>query len=231
MHLKVQLVVLILFALLSQQQLVHGGTAGVLELDEINFNKIVDGSKHVLVQFYEFSWKEIPDFDKVGKHFANNKEILITKVSTTTNKALTEKYGVKETPAVIFFTKGDSNHYDQYKGRQTFGDVIDFVSFSTNSDLNELKEIAEGFRQSEDQNKDLERIRELVVQLPPEYSDVGKYYLVTLVHVQQGGDPYIAKEKERLERLSAGKSVKPEKAAEFQTRLRILNALVSQPNA
>jgi len=196
-------------------------TSGVIELDEYTFDKIVDGSRTVLVQFFEYSWNEVENLEKIGKEFASNKNVLIAKVNTK-NQKLVEKYAVKETPALFLFTNTDQ--YELYSGNLFAGDIIDFVALSTNSELRELKRIAEGYQQSKNQEKDAERIKELVSQLPSQYADVGAYYQDTLARVQNQGDTYITNEIARLQKLSSNKYIKPEKAEEFEKRLRVLNA-------
>lgn len=42
---------------------------GVLELDEITWDRVVDGSKNVLVAFTEYSWKDPENYDKVSEEF------------------------------------------------------------------------------------------------------------------------------------------------------------------
>jgi hypothetical protein len=63
MHLKLS--ILVTLALIS---LAFG--KGIIELDDISWPKIVDGSKPVLVAFTEYSWKDpkVSKFSKLSCH-------------------------------------------------------------------------------------------------------------------------------------------------------------------
>jgi hypothetical protein len=94
---------------------VFAGSRGVIELDEVSWGSIVDGTKDVLVSFDEFKWKDpkvmdiivnLQDFHKVAEEFKGDK-VVVAKVDCSSNSELKSKYGaIEKYPTFMLFPKG-----------------------------------------------------------------------------------------------------------------------------
>jgi hypothetical protein len=67
-----------------------------------------------------------PDWDKLAKHHANSKTVLIADVDcTAAGKPLCDKYGVKGYPTIKFFNPPDEDGED-YQGGRSFDELKKF---------------------------------------------------------------------------------------------------------
>jgi len=105
-----------------------------LDLDPTNFDTVVDGSKHVFVEFFA-PWcghcKHLaPEYEIAGQAFANSKDVVIAKVDCDKHKDLAGRFGVRGYPTLKFFAKGVSSHKEpeDYGGGRTADDIITFVN-------------------------------------------------------------------------------------------------------
>jgi protein disulfide-isomerase A1 len=92
--------------------------------DEVAFDK----SKDVLVEFYA-PWcghcKQLaPIYDKVGEHFKDNDQILVTKLDATANEM--EHTKVTSFPTLKLYTKGENKVID-YNGPRTYEGLVKFL--------------------------------------------------------------------------------------------------------
>eukprot|EP01098_Paradermamoeba_levis_P004037 TRINITY_DN1767_c0_g1_i2.p1 TRINITY_DN1767_c0_g1~~TRINITY_DN1767_c0_g1_i2.p1 ORF type:complete len:262 (-),score=103.94 TRINITY_DN1767_c0_g1_i2:89-760(-) len=202
---------------------------GLLEIDEINFPKIVDGTKNVLVQFTDYAWKETKDFQNVVDEFANNNEIIIAKVICHDNKKLKEKYvSDGEYPATKLFLKGkDSQSPLSYHGPEAPESIIEFVAFNLSPRLKTLKELAHRFVTEEASREAiLKQAGDEVKNLSEKDAEAGNFYLIVMKKIQEKGNEFVEKEKTRISTLAASPNTKQDKKAQFAKRVAILGHFV-----
>lgn len=83
--------------------------------------------KHAIVQFFGThpsyameSQKLIPEWDKLAEMYVDNpsgrKDVNIGKIDGWTFPAISQKYGLKSFPAILFFVKGSSEPKERYLG-------------------------------------------------------------------------------------------------------------------
>jgi len=104
--------------------------ASVVDLDESNFDTIVDGSKDVLVEFFA-PWcghcKNLaPIYDQLGDAYKNSKNVVIAKVDADQHRSLGSRFGVTGFPTIKFFPKGKKSDPKPYNSGR---DLESFASF------------------------------------------------------------------------------------------------------
>ena len=207
----------------------------VVELTEKNFDKIVmDTTKDVLVEFYA-PWcghcKNLaPTYEKVGKIFQHDKDVVIAKIDADKYRDLGSKYGVQGFPTLKFFPRNNKAGVDYSKGR-TESDFVDFINTECGTQrdvsgkLNEragripaLDTIAWGYTDPKADKADLRAKAE--EQVAKSSSKFAKFYLKAMEQIDKNGPGFIDTELARLEKISVGST--PEKQDEFAIRRNIL---------
>jgi len=204
------------------------GKKGVLVLDELNFDKIVDGSDNVLVQIVEYTWKAT-DYEKVAEEFKDNKDVIIALIEYSDNKEfLKQRFGIQsaeELPSIKFYPSGKTTP-DEVTGDDS-SSLIEYITFSINAKLSKLKKLAKEFSESTKKDAILKKTKEFVTKELPD-NTWGKYYVSSMQKINEKGKDFITKEKERLNGLINNKSSTKEKVTEFKKRLTVLDAFNSE---
>ena len=83
--------------------------AGIIDLDDSNFDQIISAENPTLVDFWA-EWcgpcKAIaPILDKISDEFSDN--VLIGKVNVDEVKEVPVKYGIRSIPTLLFFSNGE----------------------------------------------------------------------------------------------------------------------------
>jgi len=106
--------------------------SNVVDLTADNFDKVVDGSKGVFVEFFA-PWcghckKLAPDYEIVADAFAKSKDVVIAKVDCDAHKSLGERFGVSGFPTLKFFNKGSKTDPERYEGARGPEDIINWIN-------------------------------------------------------------------------------------------------------
>jgi len=107
--------------------------SSVVELTPANFDKVLDGSKHVFVEFFA-PWcgdctSLAPVWDELGDALGKESSVVIAKVDADAHKELGSRYGVTGFPTLKFFPKGgDSKKPKDYSGGRELDSLIEYVN-------------------------------------------------------------------------------------------------------
>mmetsp|Transcript_420 Transcript_420/g.553 ORF Transcript_420/g.553 Transcript_420/m.553 type:complete len:358 (-) Transcript_420:436-1509(-) len=106
----------------------------VVDLTPKNFDKIVDGSMNVMVEFYA-PWcghcKNLaPEYEIVGNTFMEGDDVIIAKVDADAHKDLGGKFGVRGFPTIKWFPKGATEPED-FDGSRSADGIIQWINERT----------------------------------------------------------------------------------------------------
>jgi protein disulfide-isomerase A6 len=111
--------------------------SNVVDLTDANFDKVVDGSKPVFVEFFA-PWcghckSLVPVYEAFADAFAHVKDkLVIAKVDADAHGSLGSRFGVKGFPTLKFFPKGEALEDSiKYEGGRTEEDLISFIEKHT----------------------------------------------------------------------------------------------------
>jgi len=200
---------------------------GVIEIDEISFDRIVDGSHPVLVSFNEFGWKNPKDYEKVAAEFKGT-NVIVAKVDCKNNEELKQKFQIESYPAVRFFAQGQTDSPLLYNGADNSDDVIDFVRVQLSPKLLELRALATQYMNSKSTRSNTLAAAESIVNgLDGANKEYAAYFVNSMKKIQEKGEDFVNTEKDRLQGLVNSPSATDKKKNEFSKRLNVLNQFVT----
>jgi len=207
--------------------------------DAAAFDKIVDGSRNVLVEFYA-PWcghcKTLaPKWEEVAKIFSTEEDVVVANVDADSEagRPLGQRYGVSGFPTIKYFKKGSTEATDYSAGRE----VADIVKF-LNDNAGTQRLATGGLNDKAGRIASLDEIVKGVVSKAKSAADVGSaaaalkdaeklvvdWYTVIAKKFETNGADFITKQKTRLGKLLAGDSIAAAKRDELQKKLNILSA-------
>lgn len=216
---------------------------GVIYLDDLTFEKIVDGSKHVLVRFdKEYAWGDTHDeFKEIAKKIGNGaREVLVTSVPVSKrdyepqNADLAAKYGVEEKDFPIFFLFPKKvTHLDtpmRYEGEVKADRILNWLGtqtgafFGLKGQVQVMDALARKFLLSstDNQKATATEAKGLLKSVDAVDKFNAEYYVKTMERVLEKGVSYVLGEQRRISKLLEGTSLTPEKIESFEIRSNIL---------
>ncbi|KAF0976933.1 hypothetical protein FDP41_004228 [Naegleria fowleri] len=213
------------------------------ELTPSNFDSIVfNPEKNVLVKFYA-PWcghckKMAPDYEKVAKAFANERNVVVAKVDSDKYRDLASKYGVQGYPTLKFFPAKADKQAEEYNAGRDAQAMVDFLNQKastfrtvegTLSDSAGLVYNLASFVKSfvsastnEERKEIMKQAEEKLKTLNSSVHANGDLYIKAMARVIEKGMEYIDAEIVRVEKILGAGSVSGERADAMKTRLNIL---------
>jgi endoplasmic reticulum protein 29 len=229
-----------LFLLLATVQIVAAYTdRGILKLDNTTFDRIIDGSKSVIVRFdKEYSYGDEHDAwkDFAGKVGGSSADILVCDVGVSEygdkdNSDISDRYSIKsdDFPQYRLWLKGKASTADPivYKGDKKSDAFLRFIQAEAGAwvglpgQVKELDALAKAF--SADPAGTTAKAEKVAAAAAEKDADSAKYYLKVMTKLTASKD-FVTKETERLQKMIDDGSVKPNKKEQFGRRLNILSS-------
>jgi len=209
---KILIVISALFAVASAGK-------GILELDDVTFPKVVDGSHNVLVAYLEYSWKDPKDYDQLNADFP---DVIIAKYDLSGDDGQKEKFSTL--PTFNFHAKGSSAPASLV-GEADHATLSEFVRLQLNPKLADLKRLASSFIGSISQRAQIQKNAEDIVNsLASADKEYAQYFVTVMKKITEKGVDFVNTESARLSGLISNKSTAEKKRHDFNSRLNIVKA-------
>jgi len=212
---------------------------GILKLDNTTFDRIIDGTKSVIVRFdKEYSYGDEHDAwkDFAGKVGDSSAEMLVADIGVSEygdkdNSDLSDRYSIKadDFPQYRLWLKGKASTADPitYKGDKKSDAFLRFVQAEAGvwvglpGQLKEMDAIAKGF--GKDPSGSVKKAEAAAKGVGEKDADGAKYYVKVMTKLAASKD-FITKETDRLQKMIDDGSVKATKKEQFGRRLNILSS-------
>jgi endoplasmic reticulum protein 29 len=212
---------------------------GILKLDNTTFDRIVDGSKNVIVRFdKEYSYGDEHD---AWKSFAatvgdSSAALLVCDVGVSEygdkdNSDISERYSIKadDFPVFKLFKKGTASTDEPltYAGDKKSDAFLRYVQEQAGvwvglpGQLKDFDALAKSF--PSDKKGSTKKAEAALKGLDEKDTEFGKYYVKVMTKAAEKSD-FVAKETERLTKMIDDGSVKASKKEQFGRRLNILSS-------
>jgi len=209
---------------------------GILKLDNTTFDKIIDGSRAVIVRFdkeYAYgdehdAWKDFAK--KVGESSASllSCDVGVSEYGDKDNADIAERFSIKtdDFPQYRLWLKGSGSDKSPvvYSGEKKSDAFLRFVQEKAGvwiglpGQVKELDAIAKKFGTAADKTGLVAEAKALGMS-----DEAAKYYLKVMDKAAADGG-FISKETARLQKMIDDGSVKPAKKEQFGRRLNVLSS-------
>lgn len=211
----------------------------VTALTDETFDAAIHSGKSALVEFYA-PWcghcKQLaPEYEKLGKAFAGDADVLVAKVDATDYGELASRFEVQGYPTLKYFPAG-STEPENYEGPRTAEGMLEFLNSKAGTErrldgtlgasagrvaaLDAIISNA-GFSVSADV---VSQIKATAASLEGKEAKNGKVYVAVAEKVAAKGADYVSKESARLAKVIGGANIKPENKHQFLIKMNVLRA-------
>jgi len=212
---------------------------GILKLDNTTFDRIVDGSRSVMVRFdkeYSYgdehdAWKSFAA--KVGDSSADMLvcDVGVSEYGDKDNSDIAEKFSIKsdDFPQYRLWKKGSKEPL-VYKGDKKEDAFLRFAQAEADiwvgltGQLKEFDALAKAF--PGDKAGSLKKAEAAAKGAGEKDADSAKYYVKVMTKLSEKAE-FVAKETERLQKMIDDGSVKANKKEQFGRRLNILSSFTA----
>jgi len=212
---------------------------GILKLDNTTFDRIVDGSRSVMVRFdkeYSYgdehdAWKSFAA--KVGDSSADMLvcDVGVSEYGDKDNSDIAEKFSIKsdDFPQYRLWKKGSKEPL-VYKGDKKEDAFLRFAQAEADiwvgltGQLKEFDALAKAF--PGDKAGSLKKAEAAAKGAGEKDADSAKYYIKVMTKLSEKAE-FVAKETERLQKMIDDGSVKANKKEQFGRRLNILSSFTA----
>lgn len=221
---------------------------GVHDLTPDNFDKIVNGGKHALVEFYA-PWcghckRMTGEYKSLGEMIKNdpklNSRIVVAKVNADSHRSIGERFGVRGFPTIKFFGRGKpvtEAAAQAYEGARTADKFLEFLKGKLDEDkgfarVDEMDKLAQKFiAKGADQKALLKEAEKAAGKVDKDAKDNAKLYVAFMKKAVEKGNEYFATELARLERMIGSGSVSASKVDEMSRKTSVLSAFTEKADA
>mmetsp|Transcript_27918 Transcript_27918/g.61277 ORF Transcript_27918/g.61277 Transcript_27918/m.61277 type:complete len:250 (-) Transcript_27918:220-969(-) len=214
---------------------------GVQDLTPDNFDKIVNGAKAVLIEFYA-PWcghckRMTPEYKKLGELVNSNPKlkgrVVIAKVNADAHRSLGDKFEVRGFPTIKYLPRGKAptkeNAVD-YNQARTAEKFLEYLQEQVASDkgfarVDALADIAKKFKDAADKSALIKEAKAKIAKVAAEEKENAELYVKLMEKAVEKGVDYLAKEKSRLEKMLGSGGVHSSKVDEMSRKASILGAL------
>lgn len=212
---------------------------GVVDLTPENIDSIVNGAKHVLVEFYA-PWcghckRMTADYGKVGQTVKSNpgmsSRVVIAKVNADDHKELSQRFGVSGFPTIKFFARGQPvTEPEDYRGARTADAFLEFINSKLEADkgfgrVEEMDAFAGKFMApGADLKAVLAEAEAAAGKVDEELKGNADLYVKAMKKAIEKGTGYFATEGARLDRMISSGSVSAAKLGELSKKLSVLTS-------
>jgi protein disulfide-isomerase A6 len=219
---------------------------GVSDLTPDNFDKIVKGDKHALVEFYA-PWcghckRMVGEYKTLGEMVQSDPalkgRVVVAKVNADEHRSLGERFGVSGFPTIKYFPRGKAVNKDNaeaYNGARTSDQFLDFLKKKLEEDkgfarVEELDTLVKDFvgADKKAKGKTIKAVEKAVGSLKDDAKKTGELYVKAMKKALEKGDDYFGKERARLERMISSGGVAASKVDDFARKSSVLSAFVAE---
>jgi len=204
---------------------------GVMDLDESNFDSIVNGQKLALVEFYA-PWcghckHLVPELKSLSSLISSDASIanrvVIAKVNADKYKSLGARFGVKGFPTIKAFARGQSvDEPTDYQGPRSANNFLDFIKAALDNDktfgrVESMDVFVQEFISAGDN-------KQVIFEKASAAAEEGdsEIYIKIMKKAMDKGDDYYVNEKNRLNGMIDSGNVSAEKVETFMKKLSVL---------
>lgn len=218
------------------------GLPGVVDLTPDNFDKIVNGGKHVLAEFYA-PWcghckRMTPEYKALGEAVEKDPKlkgrVVVAKVNADEHRSLGERFEVRGFPTIKFFPRGKAATKDNvvaYDGGRTSDAFLTYLKAKVDADkgfarVEALDELAaKAGKAAKDKLKAaVAEIEAAAGKLEGDEKANGELYVKLAKKALDKGVEWFKTEQARLERMIGSGSVAAAKLDEMTKKASILGA-------
>jgi len=212
----------------------------VITLTSDNFDSVVLGSKHVLVEFYA-PWcghcKSLaPTYEQLASVYAGEKDVVIAKIDASDESTIATKYGITGFPTIKYFPPNTPEPIAYEKNRE-LEDFVNFINenagterhidgtlFDTAGRVSAVDTILSAV--STINTSTIESIKALLdVHSSKEKNYIKTYITIAEKIIAKGAD-YVSTETKRLEQMISNPNVTADSKTNFLLKLNILKAFI-----
>ncbi|KAJ9528075.1 hypothetical protein QJQ45_005735 [Haematococcus lacustris] len=202
---------------------------GVQDLTPANFKSVVNGAKHVLVEYYA-PWcghckHLVPEYKKLGDLVQSDPKlknrVVIAKVDADAHRSLGEEYDVRGFPTI------------KYNSGRTAEAFLTFLKDKVAADagfarVEALDSIVKDFADADDKAALITKVTEAVAGLKDEDKVNGDVYVKMMTKASEKGTTYLTKEKARVDKMLASGGMAAAKYEELSRKSSVLGALLGE---
>lgn len=220
--------------------------SGITDLDVENFDQLVNGRRHALVEFYA-PWcghckRMTPEFKKLGAKIAGDaglsSRVIVGKVDADKHRPLGERFDVKGFPTILFFSRGKPvEKFSVYQGPRGYDGFLKFIEEQLEADKgfarsSGLDSLATQFLDAVEDARSgiVEQISAAAGALTGDDKSAGDLYARYAKKAIEKGSDYFQSEYERLERILSNGNVSPAKLQEVARKSSVLTAFIPSLN-
>lgn len=215
---------------------------GVHDLSDEDFDAVVNGRKHALIEFYA-PWcghckRLTPVYKQLGEKVSGDAKlssrVVIAKVDADKHRDLGQRFGVKGFPTILYFARGKPVEQNTpYQGARSYEGFLAFINDQLENDKgfarsDALDAFATRFVEAAEDARVaiVEEAKAAVGAITGDAKAAADLYAKYMDKATVKGHEYFQKEYERLDRIISSGAVSPSKMQEVAKKASVLSAFI-----